>query len=188
MKKNFTLFLLLVLAVIVSCGPSRSKQQVEQQKSVQQMKDSIACVAKDSLRNVQRQDSINKAKEAKKQQAAAMDKQAETIIRNIFRYVTSTSPEMEDAGDRYIESHCSKGMVAKLQRDYDMDGYGLATWDFRSGAQDGDGPSRIKSVKSLGDGWYRYDFLDMGVPGAKKVHFINKANDNIVIDKLVTIK
>ena len=63
-----------------------------------------------------------------------------------------------------------------------------ATWDFRSGAQDGDGPSRIKSVKSLGDGWYRYDFLDMGVPGAKKVHITTNDTNDIVIDKLITIK
>lgn len=189
MKMTKSLFPLLLMSVVfVSCGQSGSKQQAGQQQTEQRMKDSIARAAKDSLLNVQRQDSINKAEEAKKQQAAAMDQQAEAIIRKIFKYVTSTSPDMEDAGDRYIESHCSKSMVAKLQRDYDMDGYGLATWDFRSGAQDGDGPSRIKSVKSLGDGWYRYDFLDMGVPGAKKVHFINKANDNIVIDKLVTIK
>ena len=189
MKMTKSLFPLLLMSVaIVSCGQSGSKHQAGQQQTEQQMKDSIARAAKDSLLNVQRKDSINKAEEAKKQQAAAMDKQAETIIRKIFRYVTSTSPEMEDAGDRYIESHCSKSMVAKLRRDYDMDGYGLATWDFRSGAQDGDGPSRIKSVKSLGDGWYRYDFLDMGVPGAKKVHITTTDTNDIVIDKLITIK
>ena len=84
-------------------------------------------------------------------------------------------------------------MLKKLASDYAAE-YGnegeeaYAVWDFRTGAQDGDGPSRIKSIKSLGDGWYRYDFLDMGNPGANKVHFIEDGSGVMKIDDLVTIK
>jgi len=47
---------------------------------------------------------------------------------------------------------------------------GLATWDFRSDAQDG--PSErheIIKVESLGDDWYQYEFYDMGIKGSHKI-------------------
>ena len=50
-------------------------------------------------------------------------------------------------------------MLNKLASDYDYDGFGYAIWDFRSGAQDGDGPTKILSITPLGDMWYRYDFV-----------------------------
>lgn len=75
----------------------------------------------------------------------------------------------------FLEEHCSKGLLEKLEADYDYesDGKSYAVWDFRTSAQDSkpdaDAVSKIISVKPDGDGWYTYEFLDGGWKGVTKV-------------------
>ncbi len=181
---------LTLLAGLSSCN---TKKPEEQAKEVQMMKDSIVQATKDSLIAANKKDSIAKAEALAQRAQAEHEAQAEKIIRKIFWYVTDMNSSQEDELYQYLRSHCTSKMLKKLASDYAAE-YGnegeeaYAVWDFRTGAQDGDGPSRIKSIKSLGDGWYRYDFLDMGNPGANKVHFIEDGSGVMKIDDLVTIK
>lgn len=76
---------------------------------------------------------------------------------------------------KFLEKHCSRHLLEKLQEDYeyDHDGVAYAVWDFRTSAQDGksDGndKTQIISVTSSGDGWYTYEFYDGGWRGKTRL-------------------
>ena len=55
---------------------------------------------------------------------------AESFIRNFYQ-----NRCFEDY--RFLEAHCSAGLLSKLKKAYDYEGEGYAVWLFRSGAQDG---------------------------------------------------
>ena len=118
---------------------------------------------------------------AAKEEAEKEDNaEAKKIIRKLFGAATN-GPDVN------LKKYCAPRLLNKLASDYDYDGYGYAIWDFRSGAQDGVGPTKILSITPLGDMWYRYDFVDMGFKGAKKVHFV-KTNGAMKMDRLITIE
>ena len=84
----------------------------------------------------------------------------------------------EDEG--FIEKYCTKNLKKKLKEEIDVDvegEEGYASWLFRSDAQDG--PSdEYKLIKFIpeGNGWYKYDFIDMGVSGSHRIKFIVHVN------------
>ena len=63
----------------------------------------------------------------------------------------------------FIDEHLLAGVQKRLRDAYDYDGEGMAFWVLRTGAQDGDGPSKITEITPFGQGWYRVNFLDMGI-------------------------
>ncbi len=80
-----------------------------------------------------------------------------------------------------MKKHCSAEVLKKLADDYEYEGGGLASWDFRSGYQDG--PSNrheVISVEPLGDNWYQYSFYDMGIKGSHKIRVIQKDEDFVI--------
>lgn len=84
----------------------------------------------------------------------------------------------------FLEEHCSKALLEKLESLYDYDGEGYAVWEFRSGEQDG--PSNehgIISIESVGDGWYKYTATDMGVVFSRQIKLSHKGN-KVVIDDI----
>jgi hypothetical protein len=71
--------------------------------------------------------------------------------------------------------------LKKLADDYEYEGGGYASWDFRSGYQDG--PSdrhEVISVEPQGDNWYQYSFYDMGIKGSHKIRVIQKDEDFVI--------
>lgn len=187
MKKKTLLLSCLVLTLgLTSCHQQKSLTPQE----LKARQDSIARATRDSVQQKLRSDSIAKAKAdstakakaAKIKAQAEQDAQAKAIIRKLF----GMSVGFIEVDENYLRNHCTDKMLSKLTDDYEYDGFGYAIWDFRTGMQDGDGPSKMVSIKSLGDNWYRYDFLDMGFKGAKKVHFVYE-NGDLMLDKLVTL-
>lgn len=67
------------------------------------------------------------------------------------------------------KSFCAQNCLKKLVAANEYDDGGYATWEFRTGAQDGDGPSEVTDVQPDGDGWYTVSYIDMGAKGVTKV-------------------
>ncbi len=82
--------------------------------------------------------------------------------------LSSDAERMSEAEQtEFINAHLSAEVQKRLRDLYDMDGDGMAFWELRSGAQDGDGDSKVTGIKALGDNWYQVDYLDMGFAGHK---------------------
>lgn len=168
--KKLTIFALALAAIpmIFSCGPSKAELAEKARQ--------------DSIRVA---DSIKQAEEKAAQEAAAKaeadsierDKKVEAFITDMF-----VSRKFENYA--WLRSHCTKKMINKLAADYDYEDGGLAVWDFRSDAQDGiSNVNKVTEVKPLGDGWYQYNFIDMGVSGSHKILIIDEG-DGFKIDGL----
>lgn len=183
MNKSFILAVVMAACSLTACGPSqkeKERQAAIEAEEKEDFKDSVEQAVKEAARKAYVQDSIAKVKAAKIKAQAEQDAQAKAIIRKLF----GMSVGSIEYDENYLRNHCTNKMLSKLIDEYD--GYGYSVWDFRTGVQDGDGPSKMVSIKSLGGNWYRYDFLDMGFKGAKKVHFVYE-NGDLMLDKLVTL-
>lgn len=185
MNKSFILAVAMAACSLTACGPSQkekalqAKLEAEREKDI---KDSIAEAEKEAARMAFVQDSIDKAK-------AEQDAKAKAMIRKFFEIATCGSKINYDY--RYLESHCTEKLLNKLKEDYEgyaenIDGY--AIWDFRTWAQDGDLglKTKIISITSLGDNWYRYDYFDCDSRCAKKIRFVNE-NGKLKADQIVTL-
>ena len=88
----------------------------------------------------------------------------------IIDFITEMYNNRDFEDSDFLEKHCSPEMLKKLQDDFEYEGGGYASWDFRSGAQDGySDRHEVISVERQGDDWYKYEFYDMGV---KESHLI----------------
>ena len=88
----------------------------------------------------------------------------------------------------YLKKHCTKKLLKVLKAAYDYeydplpDAY--AGWLFRSGAQDGPSNAhKVLRVVSLGNNWYQYTFLDMGITCTNKVKVI-KVGNKLMFDEI----
>ena len=101
----------------------------------------------------------------------ALDDAIEAFFTDVFN-------ERYYEDDGFAERFCTEKLQKKLKEAYEYDGEdGYAIWKFRSDAQDG--PSEeYKLVKFIpeGNGWYKYDFIDMGVRGSHRIKFIAHVN------------
>lgn len=101
----------------------------------------------------------------------ALDEAIEAFFTDVFN-------ERYYEGDGFAGRFCTEKLQKKLKEAYEYDDEdGYATWKFRSDAQDG--PSEeYKLVKFVpeGNGWYKYDFIDMGVSGSHRIKIITHVN------------
>ena len=88
----------------------------------------------------------------------------------------------------YLKKHCTKKLLKALKAAYDyeydpqLDAY--AGWLFRSGAQDGPSNAhKVLRVVSLGNNWYQYTFLDMGLKCTNKVKVV-KVGNKLLFDEI----
>lgn len=88
----------------------------------------------------------------------------------------------------YLKSHCTKKLLKVLKaaydNEYDPQPDAYAGWLFRSGAQDGPSSAhKVLRVVSLGNNWYQYTFLDMGIKCTNKVKIV-KVGDKLLFDEI----
>ena len=88
----------------------------------------------------------------------------------------------------YLKRHCTKKLLKVLKAAYDYEYDPLpnayAGWLFRSGAQDGPSNAhKVLRVVSLGNNWYQYTFLDMGIKCTNKVKVI-KVGNKLLFDEI----
>ena len=91
----------------------------------------------------------------------------------VIDFITEMYNQQKYEKGTFLEENCSQEMLKKLQDAYEYEGGGYASWEFRSGAQDG--PSErheIIAVTPLDDNWYRYEFYDMGIKGSHDIKVI----------------
>lgn len=73
----------------------------------------------------------------------------------------------------FLEKHCTEHLLKVLRDNYDYDGEGYATWNFRTCAQDSksnsENSSKVISIEYLGEDWYAYEFYDGGWKGKNKI-------------------
>lgn len=85
----------------------------------------------------------------------------------------------------YLKRHCTKKLL-KAAYDYEYDPLpnAYAGWLFHSGAQDGPSNAhKVLRVVSLGNNWYQYTFLDMGIKCTNKVKVI-KVGNKLLFDEI----
>lgn len=153
MRKTTLFLALMALTMVASCGNNAA------QKAEQEPQDSTALA-----------DSNNDA-------MADSTAQVEATIAFITDFYNSKKFENEE----FLKKHCSAEVLKKLADDYEYEGGGYASWDFRSGYQDG--PSNrheVISVEPLGDNWYQYSFYDMGIKGSHKIRVIQEDEDFVI--------
>lgn len=104
----------------------------------------------------------------------------------IIEFITDMYNNTKYEDDAFLEQHCSKQLLKKLQEEFDYDcfeGNCYASWLFRSGAQDGPNDrNEIVSVEALGDNWYIYNFYDMGNYASNKIKVVLQNGTFIIKD------
>ncbi|MDE7335713.1 MAG: hypothetical protein K2N10_05335, partial [Muribaculaceae bacterium] len=70
--------------------------------------------------------------------------------------------------------HCTSELLKQLSDAYDMDGEGYALWLLRSGAQDGDGESKVVSTTFIAPNTVEIEFSDMGFQCKRMLTFENR--------------
>lgn len=102
----------------------------------------------------------------------------------IITFITEMYNNKSFEDDAFLEKHCTSEMLKRLQDEYEFEGGGYATWIFRSDAQDGPNERHeIISVNPEGDGWFHYEFYDMGNKGEHSIKIIEKDGE-LMIDGL----
>lgn len=86
------------------------------------------------------------------------------LIRSLYSKCVFGGPN-----DGYLKKICTRKVLGRLAAAFEYDGGGYAVWEFRSGSQDGDGPSKVTSVTPESDGWYKVSMLDMGARCTKRI-------------------
>ena len=167
-KLVFFAIALAAMPIMFSCGPSKAELAEKARQ------DSIRVA--DSIKQAEEKAALEAAEKAKAD-SIARDQKIADFITDMYN-----SHKFEDYA--WLRSHCTKKVLSKLAADYDYEGGGLAVWDFRSDTQDGvSNVNKVTEVKPLGDGWYQYDFIDMGVKGSHKLLSIEEG-DGFMIDGL----
>lgn len=73
-----------------------------------------------------------------------------------------------------LKKHCTPKLLKELKANYGYDGESYAIWNFRTGAQDGpSNVSKVTSVTALGNGFYKVNFIDMGIEGNRTLKIVN---------------
>ena len=112
----------------------------------------------------------------------------EPEAKEIENFITYMYNEKSYEDYDFLKRHCTKRMLKVLRVCFDLDcDYGdcYAGWVFRSGMQDG--PSEeygIIKIKPTGNGWYSYEFYDMGIHSSNSIKVIKK-DGILLIDGLV---
>ncbi len=94
-------------------------------------------------------------------------KEMEAIANDIYTNVIFGDGEQE-----LLEAYCTPELLKKLRDAYDFDGDGYAVWLFRTGAQDGDGESKVMSMTPGEENTLKVDYLDMGHEGSTVLVFV----------------
>ena len=153
MRRLTYLLALMALAMVASCGNNAAQKAEQEPQDSATLADSSNIAIADSTARV------------------------EATIAFITDFYNSKKFENEE----FLKKHCSAEVLKKLADDYEYEGGGLASWDFRSGYQDG--PSdrhEVISVEPLGDNWYQYSFYDMGIKGSHKIRVIQERGDFVI--------
>ena len=154
---------LIALCVICGCN-SKNVQSTEETVSDSIMEDSATENANEGI-----SDSLKV--ELERAGIEDLDGAIEVFFEEIFN-------ERYYEDDGFVDRYCTEKLQKKLKEAYEYDGEdGYATWKFRSEAQDGSSEEyKLTKFTPEGNGWYKYEFIDMGIRGSHKIKFITHVN------------
>lgn len=119
--------------------------------------------------------------------SAAVEQPAEQISDEVL--LTGLATEIynrilnyTDATPAFISEQCTPEFLKKLSDAYDMDGEGYAIWLMRSGAQDGDGESRVDAATFIAPDAVDIEFSDMGAYCRRILTFENRNGQWLLSD------
>ena len=158
---------MITLCVVIGCN-SKNGRSTESAKSDSIIVDSVGQQANDGI-----SDSLKA--ELEKAGIDDLDGAIEGFFTDVFN-------ERYYEDDGFIAKYCTEKLKKKLQDAYEFageEGYDpwYATEKFRSDAQDGP-TEEYKLVKIVpeGNGWYKYDYIDMGNRGSHRIKVITHIN------------
>lgn len=154
---------MIALGVIMGCS-SKSGQPTETSTSDGIVADSV----------VQKVDNdINDSLKAELERAGIED--LDGAIEDFFTEVFNERYYDDNA---FVEKYCTEKLKKKLKEEFDYEGEeGYATWKFRGDAQDGPSEEyKLTKFVSEGNGWYKYDFIDLGNKGSRRIKVITHVN------------
>ena len=158
------IFSLMVLCIVLGCNSKQGKP--------------IEMAATDSSKVEQADDGISDSLKAELERGGIFS--IEDLDGAIEGFFTEVYNEIYYEDDGFIEKYCTDKFKKKLREEVDVDTegeVGYATWLFRSDAQDGPSDEyRITKFVPQGHGWYKYEFIDMGVQGSHRIKFIAHVN------------
>jgi len=82
------------------------------------------------------------------------------------------------------KKYCTPKLQKKLLADYDFEGGGYAIWDFRSGQQDGIGPSKIEKITKVDELAYKVRMTDMGHPYTVTLTIVKSGEGKYMFDEI----
>lgn len=156
-------FFIMVLSVILGCSSSKNEQK--------------------STESISHSDSIQKTEEVGEVTAESTAAEAKAREDKAITFITDMYNNKKYEDENFLMSHCSEEVLKKLRDDYEYDDGdgGLASWDFRSGEQDGPNDKhQIISVTQDGNGWYMYEFYDMGIRGSHSIKIVANGDDFMI--------
>ena len=159
---------LITLCVICGCN-SKNVQSTEESVSGGIKEDSTIEMANDGV-------SINQDVVLERAGIEVED------VDDFIEFFTDVYNGREYEEEKFIKKYCTEKLQKKLQDAYEFageEGYDpwYATEKFRSDAQDGP-TEEYKLVKIVpeGNGWYKYDYIDMGNRGSHRIKVITHIN------------
>ncbi|MCM1377676.1 MAG: hypothetical protein NC097_00170 [Clostridium sp.] len=120
-------------------------------------------------------DSIAKA-EADSIEAAEAFKVQEPIVRDLYKYVLGLNDNTASF-NTLLQEKATSGFRNALKAANEYDDGGYAIWELRTGAQDGDGVSKIVSVTPEGADIVVVKYKDMGLSGTTRIHFVKEEGE-----------
>lgn len=158
---------LITLCVICGCNS----------KNVQSTEESVSGGIKEDSATEKADDGISDNQEFELERAGIED-----VDDSFIEFFTDVYNGREYEEERFIKKYCTEKLQKKLQDAYEFageEGYDpwYATEKFRSDAQDGP-TEEYKLVKIVpeGNGWYKYDYIDMGNRGSHRIKVITHIN------------
>lgn len=170
MRKFLLLLSVIALCAVMGCNSkngtgNEAQQQVESEK-FESINDSLRAVLEDVLEEMG---------------IKGVDVDVD-VDKDFISFFTTVFNERLYEDDGFIIKYCSDKLKKKLEEAYEYEGGGYATWLFRSDAQDGPDEHKITKMVPEGDGWYKYDFIDMGITGSHRIKVIPYVHARGVIE------
>lgn len=145
--KKLLLFVALCFAALSAC---RNNQNVNKEQSANA----------DTLMTDSLTETVTEDTSATFSFTAADKEMTAKIVHFYAQYILADN----ELSEKQAHEFCSDRMIKQLKQDYsdEYDGNGLAVWDFRTGADDGEGQSKLMGIKKIKDHVFEVSFSDMG--------------------------
>lgn len=177
---------IIIFDVLLSCAPFKADPAFIEQQRADSIRIADSLHVADSIHladSIRLVDSLRLADSIRIADSIANSKKQHEAT--VIDFITDMYNDYKYDDETFIKEHCTPKMIQYLRDAYEYDCYEgdcLATWEFRSGVQDGPNDMHfIVSVTPLDDNWYRYIFYDCGCKASNVIRIIDE-DGKLMID------